>query len=431
MQARKRRNRRRLMSDERGLTTFEYAALFAVILVGALLVWSKLSGGADTQVAKGTDAFSKMLGGTIHDSGSNGLGGDGDVGRIGRTSSPSSGDSSSRAAAPGSGTAPRSRPAPGSTSAPAPGSATDITTGPAGYAVPPPRSTWDRVGSALAKTGQFAAGMVFGGLQAAFPLGSGNLIPSPANSKNFELGRGAGQMVVGTVQAVIGGGMATGGGAATALSAAAIPVTGGGSAIVTAAGASVTTTGVAVAVQGAVNVGAGARTIAHAMGMPDDGSGSGGQTERERRLEELSYDPDRKQAGAKGRAEAEAALGLEDRGEIPGRLRRPDPKAGEAGDFIDAKGQRWDVKAPHNRESLIAKIKADAVAEGRPEPRVNPNHKVKGEHNLETTLKALHRELNVGENVIFDTRNITAAETAELRASAREANLESRVKFYP
>jgi len=52
---------RKLQKDQKGLSTMEYAVLFVVIVVGALVAWSQLGADMATKVQTGTDSFNTEL----------------------------------------------------------------------------------------------------------------------------------------------------------------------------------------------------------------------------------------------------------------------------------------------------------------------------------------------------------------------------------
>jgi Flp pilus assembly pilin Flp len=53
---------KKLMKDERGLSTMEYAVLFVIIVVGALALWTKLGASLAQQVSQGDQSFNSALG---------------------------------------------------------------------------------------------------------------------------------------------------------------------------------------------------------------------------------------------------------------------------------------------------------------------------------------------------------------------------------
>jgi hypothetical protein len=105
---------------------------------------------------------------------------------------------------------------------------------------------------------------------------------------------------------------------------------------------------------------------------------------------------------------------------VPGPVRRPQKGEGLAGDFVDGETKPWDVKAEKSREKLIEKIKADAAAKGRPEPRLDPSKKVKGEFNLNTTLGVIEHEFQTNERVMLDMRGLNDADAKALRDAITE-----------
>lgn len=154
---------------------------------------------------------------------------------------------------------------------------------------------------------------------------------------------------------------------------------------------------------------------------------------REKRLDELSKDhlDHNGKATAATRKEAEDALALEERGDIPGPIDRPQKNTGHTGDFVDAKGQDWDHKQPHGRDALIDKIKQDAKAAGRPEPNFPPGKPIKGEFNVDKTVQEIQGEILAKENVIMNTEKLSASENALLRQRVKDEGLSDHVKFFP
>ncbi|MBT9316645.1 DUF4157 domain-containing protein [Leptothoe spongobia TAU-MAC 1115] len=156
----------------------------------------------------------------------------------------------------------------------------------------------------------------------------------------------------------------------------------------------------------------------------------GGAQAREERLEELARDPDHNGNITPGsRREAEVALGLEEAGRLEGPVRRP--QHGESGDFVDATGQEWDVKAPRSRERLIEHIQEQARQRGRPEPNIPADRPMRGEFTVEGELEVIRGELRTGEKVIIDTQNLTPQDTAALQQAVQDAGLNGDVIFYP
>jgi Flp pilus assembly pilin Flp len=52
---------KKLMKDERGLSTMEYAVLFVIIVVGAVAAWGTLGDDLLTNIEDGTDTFTGEL----------------------------------------------------------------------------------------------------------------------------------------------------------------------------------------------------------------------------------------------------------------------------------------------------------------------------------------------------------------------------------
>lgn len=151
---------------------------------------------------------------------------------------------------------------------------------------------------------------------------------------------------------------------------------------------------------------------------------------REERLADLARDPDHAgKASPSSIAEAEAVMGLEDAGLIPTGSRRPPTRDGS--DFHDPTGQKWDVKAPRSRTNLIHEIQEKARAKGKPAPELPTDRPIRGEFTVESTLKELRKEIEAGEKVIVDTRNMQPADVEALREAIATAGLEDHVKFFP
>jgi hypothetical protein len=123
-------------------------------------------------------------------------------------------------------------------------------------------------------------------------------------------------------------------------------------------------------------------------------------------FDDLAKDPAHNgKVSDKTRQERNVAVDLENRGEVPGPVRRsPDPKA----DFVDATGQKWDVKG------------------------FNSNFpKNKGGFDLARDAAKIDAELAKGQNVMLDTTNMSAADAAALRAEAASRGWGSRVRWHP
>jgi RHS repeat-associated protein len=120
--------------------------------------------------------------------------------------------------------------------------------------------------------GHLLAGLVFGTVQAVVPLGF--VVPSPASHlRDFEVGRGAGMVIVGLVQLAVGVGMGLTGSEIGGLGLVAAPFSEGVSLLAVPVGIAISVAGVATATAGAANIGVGARTAYMAV---QNGSGGGG-----------------------------------------------------------------------------------------------------------------------------------------------------------
>jgi hypothetical protein len=127
----------------------------------------------------------------------------------------------------------------------------------------------------------------------------------------------------------------------------------------------------------------------------------------------------------KGRREADVALDMERRGELLGPITRAPLKGSDAGrsvdggDFIDAEGVAWDVKAP--TDIFPAGPRAGEAMPARTRGRYI------GEH-VESDIA---EELNEGQNVILDTRNLTPQSLADLRCRVEShPEWRGRVRFH-
>ena len=134
--------------------------------------------------------------------------------------------------------------------------------------------------------------------------------------------------------------------------------------------------------------------------------------------------------------EAEVALGVEARGDIPvGRLRRPQPGEGIEGDFVDdLTGQRYDVKRPSSRDALEKKIAEENAEKGRPAPNLSPNKKIKGQFQLQKDLATIKKDIDSGDHVLLDTRALNEKDLAELKAAIQDPDTgidPTKVTFWP
>jgi hypothetical protein len=129
--------------------------------------------------------------------------------------------------------------------------------------------------------------------------------------------------------------------------------------------------------------------------------GGGATGTRAERLGELAKDPAHGgEVTAGSQREAEVGLNLEERGELPGPISRE--ASGEA-EFVDGKGQAWDVKGFHS--------------EG-------------GRFDIEYSMSKIEREIALNRNVILDGQNLSQADIASLRAAIDEAGLTDKIIWY-
>ena len=128
-------------------------------------------------------------------------------------------------------------------------------------------------------------------------------------------------------------------------------------------------------------------------------------TSRELRIKELGKDP--AQGGAvtaKTLREAEVGVALEEAGRLPRPITR-DPSGGA--EFLDGANQPWDVK------------------------RFNSSYPTKqGGYTLESSLKKIKKELDIGENVIIDTIDLKPEHVTELRAAVSANGWDARVIWH-
>ncbi len=103
--------------------------------------------------------------------------------------------------------------------------------------------------------------------------------------------------------------------------------------------------------------------------------------------------------------ERTVGLGIEERGDVPGPIRRDQTPAS---DFIDATGQPWDVKGFHS---------------GYP-PK-------KGGFDLEVDAAKIDRALQSGENIMLDTSKMSPADIAALRSAGEARGWGNRVQWWP
>jgi hypothetical protein len=126
------------------------------------------------------------------------------------------------------------------------------------------------------------------------------------------------------------------------------------------------------------------------------------------RLEELAKDPAHgNKVEPKGLHEAVIGLALEKGKELDPPIQR-DPRP-DGGEFIDGKGQVWDVKS---------------FRSGFP-----PN---KGGFDLQRDVDKIEAELNKGEGVIIDTTFLSQKDADDLRKAVEDKGWsDKQVKWYP
>ncbi|MYR07541.1 hypothetical protein GTV32_15070 [Gordonia sp. SID5947] len=128
-----------------------------------------------------------------------------------------------------------------------------------------------------------------------------------------------------------------------------------------------------------------------------------GTAEFDARVQELGHDPSHQGVplDAKGIQEVSVGLAAERQGIIPGPIERAElgPAGEDRGDFVDANGDRWDVKSsPDMRPSY-----AD-----RPGEPIKPKSD-------EKFIRSIDRELDKGENILMDTDGMSPERQAHLR----------------
>ncbi len=120
------------------------------------------------------------------------------------------------------------------------------------------------------------------------------------------------------------------------------------------------------------------------------------------RTKELEWDPAVKRAKPE---EARVGQALEHRGDLPGPIVRD--QSGDA-EFIDAEGRAWDIKAFNDQYP------------GR-----------RGHFTVEDSMRSVAKELGAKNSVILDTRSLTPANVAALRAALEAAGQLDQVLWYP
>ncbi len=119
-------------------------------------------------------------------------------------------------------------------------------------------------------------------------------------------------------------------------------------------------------------------------------------------LDELARDPaSGGTVDADSLREAEVGVLLDQRGDLPGPLRRD---ASGAGEFFDANGELWDIKAFRSTR-----------------PDGSPNFV------LEAALSSIQGEFLAGENIILDTLNLDEADLSALLSAIAESDFEPKL----
>ena len=148
--------------------------------------------------------------------------------------------------------------------------------------------------------------------------------------------------------------------------------------------------------------------------IASDGSGRGGESNytggrTQEELDDLARDPSRGNSRSydieQGIAEREAGLGVEQRGDVQSIRRDPTGVA----EFIDATGQKWDVKAFRSTS-----------------PTTGQNV-----FNLNRALSNIRKEISRGNNIILDTRHLNPVHLAELLNEVERLGWLERVIVWP
>lgn len=130
---------------------------------------------------------------------------------------------------------------------------------------------------------------------------------------------------------------------------------------------------------------------------------------RAQRLEELAKDPSHGgEISPKSLREAEVGLALEESGKLPGPIVR-DPTAHQGAEFIDATGQKWDVKGPKSNV---------------------PSPSGRGAFELNRIMGNIDKEFSRGYNVIIDTANMSVQHIRDLRDAINSSGNANRVIWY-
>ena len=124
-----------------------------------------------------------------------------------------------------------------------------------------------------------------------------------------------------------------------------------------------------------------------------------------RRVVSLSHDPAHGKATPNSKREGYIGAALEAQNRLPGPITREVTGRSE---FVDAKGQMWDVKG------------------------FNSNFAVKrGGFSLKKAIDKLRGEFAGGENVILDTRNLSTQHQGELKRAIKSKGWEKKVIWFP
>jgi hypothetical protein len=154
------RRPRHFFANERGLSTLEYALIFIVILVGALMLWRKLGDSLDARVGQGTRKLEDTLNGERQEA-------------TGASTAPAAASGSQTAATSGNQT---------TTAAPSsnPSQPSAASTPPATSEPQPEPSFWDKARDTVVQSSavQMGLGIAYGTVEALAP--GGFIAPSPA-----------------------------------------------------------------------------------------------------------------------------------------------------------------------------------------------------------------------------------------------------------
>ena len=152
------------------------------------------------------------------------------------------------------------------------------------------------------------------------------------------------------------------------------------------------------------------RMMAEASNIVKNNRYTGGRTQSE--LDELARDPAHANAiRDQGIKERQIALDLEQQGRL-GRVIR-DPQAGGGADFIDTTtGIKWDVK------SFVSYPKGHTSAR-------------KGAFKVGDAMNNINKELNRGNNVIIDTRQLIPSHITDLKNAINAAGIGNKIIWYP